>query len=84
VFELCAWGFCLSARKCSEHGAALVIRLSAAPLEQRDYRQTRLSSQWQAKLRGQAVVFVANEGPYQGRVLSAIVPDASQIAQWGL
>jgi RHS repeat-associated protein len=32
----------------------------------------------------QVVVFVAKEGPYQGRVLSAIVPDASQIAQWGL
>ncbi|MBK8236406.1 MAG: RHS repeat-associated core domain-containing protein [Deltaproteobacteria bacterium] len=30
------------------------------------------------------VVFVAKEGPYQGRVLSAVVPDASQIAQWGL
>lgn len=32
----------------------------------------------------QVVVFVAKDGPYQGRVLSAIVPDASQIAQWGL
>jgi hypothetical protein len=30
------------------------------------------------------VVFVAKEGPYQGRVLSAIVPDSNQIAQWGL
>jgi hypothetical protein len=30
------------------------------------------------------VVFVAKEGPYQGRVLSAIVPDAAQTAQWGL
>jgi RHS repeat-associated protein len=30
------------------------------------------------------VVFVAKEGPYQGRVLSAVVPDATQIAQWGL
>lgn len=29
-------------------------------------------------------VFVAKEGPYQGRVLSAIVPDATQMAQWGL
>lgn len=32
----------------------------------------------------QVVVFVAKEGPYQGRVLSAVVPDASQMAQWGL
>ena len=32
----------------------------------------------------QVVVFVAKEGPYQGRILSAIVPDASQVAQWGL
>jgi len=32
----------------------------------------------------QVVVFVAKEGPYQGRVLSAIVPDAAQIAKWGL
>jgi hypothetical protein len=32
----------------------------------------------------QVVVFVAKEGPHQGRVLSAVVPDASQIAQWGL
>lgn len=30
------------------------------------------------------VVFVAKEGAYQGRVLSAIVPDAAQAAQWGL
>jgi YD repeat-containing protein len=30
------------------------------------------------------VVFVAKEGPYQGRVLSAVVPDARQMAQWGL
>jgi RHS repeat-associated protein len=32
----------------------------------------------------QVVVFVAKEGPYQGRVISAVVPDASQVAQWGL
>ena len=32
----------------------------------------------------QVVVFVAKEGLYEGRVLSAIVPDLSQIAQWGL
>src|SRR5688572_911760 len=32
----------------------------------------------------QVVVFVAKEGAYQGRVLSAIIPDAAQIAQWGL
>jgi hypothetical protein len=32
----------------------------------------------------QVVVFVAKEGPYQGRVLSAVVPDAGQMAQWGL
>jgi hypothetical protein len=30
------------------------------------------------------VVFVAKEGPYQGKVLSAVVPDAGQVAQWGL
>ncbi len=30
------------------------------------------------------VVFVAKEGPYQGRVIPAVVPDASQMAQWGL
>ena len=30
------------------------------------------------------VVFVAKEGPYQGRVISAVVPDAKQVAQWGL
>jgi hypothetical protein len=30
------------------------------------------------------VVFVAKEGPFHGRVLSAIVPDAAQMAQWGL
>ena len=30
------------------------------------------------------VVFVAKEGAYQGRVLSAIVPDAAQMAQWGI
>ena len=32
----------------------------------------------------QVVVFVAKEGPYQGSVLSAVVPDAAQMAQWGL
>jgi hypothetical protein len=32
----------------------------------------------------QVVVFVAKEGPYAGRVISAIVPDADQVAQWGL
>jgi hypothetical protein len=32
----------------------------------------------------QVVVFVAKEGAYQGGVLSAIVPDAAQVAQWGL
>ena len=32
----------------------------------------------------QVVVFVAKDGPYQGVVVSAVVPDASQIAQWGL
>lgn len=32
----------------------------------------------------QVVVFVAKEGPYQGKVLSAVVPDAGQITQWGL
>jgi len=32
----------------------------------------------------QVVIFVAKEGPYQGRVLSAVVPDAGQVAQWGL
>ncbi|MGO1003638.1 hemagglutinin repeat-containing protein [Lysobacter sp. CA196] len=30
------------------------------------------------------VVFVAKEGPYNGRVLSAIVPDKNQMAQWGI
>jgi YD repeat-containing protein len=30
------------------------------------------------------VVFVAKEGLYQGRVLSAVVPDANQLVQWGL
>lgn len=30
------------------------------------------------------VVFVAKEGPYQGRVLSSVVPDANQMSQWGL
>lgn len=30
------------------------------------------------------VVFVAKEGPYQGRVVSAVVSDSGQIAQWGL
>jgi len=29
------------------------------------------------------VVFVATEGPFKGRVLSAVVPDANQAAQWG-
>lgn len=33
---------------------------------------------------GEAGVFVANEGPYQGSILSAVVPDANQAAQWGL
>ena len=32
----------------------------------------------------QVVIFVAKEGQYEGRVLSAIVPDTAQIAQWGL
>lgn len=32
----------------------------------------------------QVVVFVAKEGPYAGRVISAVVPDANQVAQWGL
>jgi hypothetical protein len=32
----------------------------------------------------QVVVFVAKEGPYQGKVLSAVVPDAGQMTQWGL
>jgi hypothetical protein len=30
------------------------------------------------------VVFVAKEGPFQGRILSALVPDEVQIIQWGL
>jgi hypothetical protein len=30
------------------------------------------------------VVFVAKEGLYQGRVLSAVVPDAKEILQWGI
>lgn len=30
------------------------------------------------------VVFVAKEGPYQGQVMSAIVPDTAQRSQWGL
>jgi hypothetical protein len=30
------------------------------------------------------VVFVAKGGPYQGVVVSAVVPDANQVAQWGL
>jgi hypothetical protein len=30
------------------------------------------------------VVFVAKEGPFQGRVTSAVVPDANQMSQWGL
>lgn len=28
-------------------------------------------------------VFIANEGDYQGRVLSAYFRDASQLVQWG-
>ena len=30
------------------------------------------------------VVFVARSGPYAGKVVSAIVPDLKQLAQWGL
>lgn len=30
------------------------------------------------------VVFVAEEGPYAGKVLSSVVPDAAQVAKWGL
>jgi hypothetical protein len=30
------------------------------------------------------VVFVAKEGLYEGKVLSAIVPDLKQMSQWGL
>jgi hypothetical protein len=30
------------------------------------------------------VVFVATEGPYQGKVISAVVPDGKNIAKWGL
>jgi hypothetical protein len=30
------------------------------------------------------VVFVAKEGPYQGRVLSAVAPNAARMGQWGL
>jgi len=30
------------------------------------------------------VVFVAKAGPYQGRVITAVVPDAKQVAEWGL
>ena len=30
------------------------------------------------------VICVAKDGPYQGVVVSAIVPDANQLAQWGL
>jgi len=32
----------------------------------------------------QVVVFAAKEGPYQGKVLSAVVADSAQMAQWGL
>lgn len=32
----------------------------------------------------QVVVFVAKEGPYQGKVLSAVVPDPRQTKEWGL
>jgi hypothetical protein len=32
----------------------------------------------------QVVVFVAKEGPFQGRVLSAVIPDSDQMLQWGL
>jgi hypothetical protein len=34
--------------------------------------------------RAPVVVFVAREGPYQGRILTAVLPDANQIAMWGL
>lgn len=30
------------------------------------------------------VVFVATEGPYKGKVISAVVPDANQRTQWGI
>ena len=30
------------------------------------------------------VVFVARSGPYKGKVLTSVVPDAGQVAQWGL
>jgi hypothetical protein len=30
------------------------------------------------------VIFVAREGPLRGKVMTAIVPDAKQILQWGL
>jgi len=32
----------------------------------------------------EVVVFVAKEGKYQGKVLTAVVPDAIQIKKWGL
>jgi len=32
----------------------------------------------------EVVVFVAKEGKYQGKVLTAVVPDAIQIEKWGL
>ena len=32
----------------------------------------------------EVVVFVAKEGKYQGKVLTAVVPDATQIEKWGL
>jgi hypothetical protein len=30
------------------------------------------------------VVFVAKEGAFQGKVLSAVIPDSAQMTQWGL
>jgi len=32
----------------------------------------------------EVVVFVAKKGKYQGKVLTAVVPDATQIEKWGL
>ena len=68
------------------HFQAVIAPILKAPSASFDWRLGEtLTRAFAGESGGVSIVaFVAKEGPYVGRVLSAVVPDASQVIQWGL
>jgi len=64
----------------------LVTPILLHPSKTFDWRVgNTLARGFAGEVRGtRVVVFVAKEGLYQGRVISAVVPEASGVAKWGL